>query len=81
VTTANAERTATQWIEQGICLAKNIRERKTMCKLTIKQDFNEIELVFDDTVEASTFVEHMIPYVSKQTTFTITSEVEEVKGE
>ncbi len=52
-----------------------------MCKLTVKQEFNEIELVFDDTVEASTFVEHMIPYVSKQTTFTITSEVEEVKGE
>ena len=56
-----------------------------MCKLVIAQgDYHKIELEFDDTTEASAMVEHLIPYATKKTTFTITCEVEEVekpKGE
>ena len=52
-----------------------------MVKLTISQEYSTIELLFDDTTEASAMVEHLIPYASKKTTFTITCEVEDVKGE
>ncbi len=49
-----------------------------MCKLVIKQGFNEVELVFKDTVDASVTIEHLIKFAEKETVFTLTSEV---KGE
>lgn len=52
-----------------------------MCKLIIEQEYNRVELVFDDTVQASTYIESLIPYTTKKTKFTIECEVEEVKGE
>lgn len=51
-----------------------------MVKLTIAQEYSTIELEFDETTEASATVEHLIPYCTKKTTFTIVCEVEEVKG-
>ena len=50
-------------------------------KLIVEQEYSKIELVFDETTEASAMVEHLIPYAQKKTIFTIICEVEEVKGE
>ena len=52
-----------------------------MVRLLIEQGLNTIELEFDETTEASAMVEHLIPYSSMKTKFTIVCEIEEVKGE
>ena len=52
-----------------------------MCKLEIEQGYNRIELEFKTINQAAEVIEFIKDGTTKPTKFTITDNVEEVKGE